>query len=311
MSTFARSILAGALAFFMLFIGANAAHAVSFTFASFTWDQDETPDTAALLGNGQILGGATFSANFPNTSVGDVGFPDVPAGAANHAASPFNTSLTTARITGIATTANTSRALNLPRLNNGSVTRHGVQLGWVGAGSIANGTDDDLVFYESASSGAAPENPMLRVRLAGTSTYSDWYYFAPDAFQLYHGNLTEGAFATGVDLSDLGLANGALIDQIQLANLVSADRISGSVTHSSGGQDFGVGQVVFDGSTTIKPDAGAFASFRNDGYGTSTLDPDVLYLADLQAQVIPEPGSVALAAFALAAMSRIRRRRTA
>jgi hypothetical protein len=276
-------------------IGATAlsASAATFTFATYSWDQDNTPDVGTRLGNSANLGGAIFSSGLPGTSAGDVGFPDQAAG--SHALSTFNTALTTARLTGVAITANTSRPLNLPSGNDGTATRHGVELGWTGGRSFVNGGGDDFVVYESSSSSGAPENPMVRVRFAGTNTFSNWFYFAPDTFQLYVGNASEGAFATGVDLSDMGLASSDSIDLIQVANLIASDRISGMTTHSFGGQNFGIGQVVFDGSTAVKPDPGAFAtSFRDTGYGASTLDPDILYVGMLDSQVVPEPATLLL-----------------
>jgi hypothetical protein len=150
---------------------------------------------------------------------------------------------------------------------------------------------------------------MVRVGLAGTNTFSDWHYFAPDAFQLYHSitPTTEGAFATGIDLSDMGLDLGDEIDLIQIANLTAADRIVGVTTHSFGGQDFAEGRVVFDGSSPVKPDAGAFASFRDTGYGNSTLDPDPIYVGML-GSIVPEPGTAVLLALAMLGLAGFRRR---
>jgi uncharacterized protein (TIGR03382 family) len=197
----------------------------------------------------------------------------------------------------------------LPSSNNGFTTRHGVELGWTGGRSFVNGIGDDFVIYESGSNSTSPENPIVRVRLAGTSTFSNWYYFAPDAFQLYHGNNTEGAFATAINLSTLGLAIGDEIDLIQIANLTDADRIAGTVTHTSGVNSFGEGRVVFDGSSTVRPDAGAFAvSYRDTGFGSNTLDPDPLYVGMLGSE-IPEPGTVVMAWLAIAGLSGVRRRR--
>jgi hypothetical protein len=299
------SRLAAAVAVSFCF-ASSAAHAASFSFAGYTWDQDNTPNIGTRLGNGVNLGGAAFSAGLAGTAAGDVGFPDVAAG--SHGSSTFITALTTARLTGVAITANTSRPLNLPSGNNGFTTRHGVELGWTGGRSFVNGIGNDLVLYESGSNGTSPENPMLRVRLAGTSTFSNWYYFAPDAFQLYHGNNTEGAFSTAINLSKLGLAIGDEIDLIQIANLMDADRIAGSVTHTFGGNSFGEGRVVFDGSSTVRPDAGAYAvSYRDTGFGNATLDPDPLYVGVLGSE-IPEPGTLAMVCLALVVAVLVRRR---
>src|SRR5438046_1242963 len=52
----------------------TSVRAASFTFATFAWDQDFTPDKIALLGGGANLGGATFSSGNATRITQSVGF---------------------------------------------------------------------------------------------------------------------------------------------------------------------------------------------------------------------------------------------
>jgi len=88
-----------------------------------------------------------------------------------------------------------------------------------------------------------------------------------------------GTHSYGFDATSMGVADGASFDRIQIANLMQADRISGTSTNV-GGNLLGEGKVVFDGSTTVLPDAGLYDPNRT--FQTNQFDPDPLYLASLR-----------------------------
>ena len=239
----------------------------SFTSASYTFDQGNTPNHAVLIGTNNLLGGAQFSAGKPTEVTSDVKFPQ---GATN-----FNGALSLGRLVGLAT--NGVRAVNLPNGNNGTSTRHGVEVFWDNR-AVPNSGGPDFVIYESASSSNAVEGVMARARITPTETWTAWYYFVPDAFQSTTN--AEGVFSYGYDLSDMGVPVNASVDKIQLANLTAADRIQTTNAVNVGGTLVGEGEVVFDGSSNILPDAGTFDS--NRVFDSTTYDPDPLYVASLQ-----------------------------
>jgi len=250
-----------------------------FQFAGYTFDQRNTPNQAALLGNSQMLGNAQFSPGLPTTTTGIIlGFPQSSAG--------FNGALTLGALTGL---GSSGTAVNIPTGNNGTVTRQGIEVGWSGYRGLANLIGDDFVIYEASSSTQAVEGFIVRVRIAPTAfgqsgTWTAWYYFPPDSFQTTAG--AEGAFADAFDFSDFGVASGQMIDRIQMANLVQADRMVGTGTNIGGNVFVGTGRVVFDGSTSVQPDAGSFDTNRL--FDATTWDPDPLYVAALH-DVAPLP----------------------
>ncbi len=265
-----------------------------FQFAGYTFDQRNTPDQAVLLGNNQTLDGAHFSPGLPNETTGVVtGFPQSSTG--------YSNALALGQLTGM-TTGN--RAVNLPAGNIGFSARHGIEVGWSGHRGLTNLTGDDFVIYESAQTILTVEGFIVRVRVVPTVlgqayAWTPWYYFPPANFQITSGQ--EGAFAFAYDLANFGLTNSQVIDRIQLGNLMSADRIAGPGTNIGGNVFVGSGRVVFDGSTNVRPDAGAFDTDRL--YDILTLDPDPLYVAALRdvgplppliTAISPQPGGIAL-----------------
>ena len=270
-----------------------------YTFATFTFDQDETPDQLAFLGDSALLGGAQFSAGNVTRITRSVGFVTV-SGDANSGfveEAGFDSSLSLGRqafdTSGGAvsqsdgTSSVTSSAVNMPNGNNGDSTRHGLSLSWSGGRALENGAGDDFVLYESGSTPTSPEGMMVRVGLSDGS-FSDWYFEEHDAFELYSDSGAGGAggFAIGFDLTDLGVADDELVTTIQIANLVAADTILGG--------DASAGFVAFDGSGL------------DHGFGSGARDPDPLYLGVL-GNVIPNPGVLALLGVAGLAGSRRRR----
>lgn len=261
---------------------AAPAQAASFTFATFTFDQDDTPDTFGLLGNGATIGGATFSSGNATGITRSVGFNSVSGNAnAGFVGKPgFDPSLSIGRQAFDQAGVNGGNtdgclfacAINLPNGNNGTSTRHGIEMTWSGGLVLTNGTGDDFVVYESASSSTGVEGYMVRVGTAG-GAFSDWRFETFDAFENYNvsPNTTgEGAHATGFDLASFGLGINDTINVIQLANLIAADTI---------GAD---GLVLFDGSGAAH------------GFSSSSLDPDPLYIGALSAVIDPNSAAVPL-----------------
>lgn len=251
-----------------------------FNFAGFTFDQRNTPDQAARLGNNLLLDGAQFSPGFASTVTGTIdNFPQGGAG--------FDTALSLAQLTGL---DSGMKAVNLPNGNNGTTTRHGIEVLWSGHRALPNLAGDDIVIYESASSISEPEGLMVRMRtapisLAEAEHWTSWQYYPPDSFQLTTGS--QGLFAYGLDFSDFGVTADAVIDKIQMANLIQADGVVGPGTPIGGGTFVGIGKVVFDGSSNVLPDAGPFDSDRT--FDTGQIDPDPAYVAALHDLVALPP----------------------
>ncbi len=243
-----------------------------FQFAGYTFDQRNTPNQAALLGNGQLLGDAQFSSGLPTTTTGIIpGFPQNNAG--------FNAALTLGSLTGL---GSAGTAASIPTGNNGTVVRQGIEVGWSGYRGVANLAGDDFVIYEASSSIQAVEGFIVRARIAPavfgqSASWTAWYYFPPDSFQLTLG--VEGVFADAFDFSDFGVASDEMIDRIQMANVMQADRVMEPGTNIGGGVFVGTGRVVFDGSSSVQPDAGSFDTNRL--FDATTWDPDPLYVAAL------------------------------
>ncbi len=239
-----------------------------FTFSGFTFDQRNTPDRGMRLGGATNIGGAFFSSGFASTTtLVPINFPQGGAG--------FNTNLSVAQISGI---REGLYAVNLPSGNNGTTARHGIEVSWSNNRGIENRPGADFVVYESASSISGVEGVMVRVRTNQLADiWTDWFYFASTNFQISSG--VEGLHSYGFDTSSMGVASNTVIDKIQLANLIQADRIAGPGTNVSGTL-VGEGRVLFDGSTAVFPDAGFYDTDRR--FDTNQLDPDPLYVASLQ-----------------------------
>ncbi len=240
----------------------------TFTFAGFTFNQLNAPDTGTLLGGGQTLGGAVFSSGYATNPTAEINFPS----ATNV---DFNSARALAPLVGLVPSS--VKAINLPQGNNGTTTRHGIEVSWSNRG-LPNKSGNDLVIYESGSNSNTVEGIMIRARV-NTNNWTDWYYFAPTNFQST-GFLSEGLFAFSYDLSKMGLTTNDFIDRVQLANLMQADRIETAFpTDVGGGVLVGEGKVVFDNSSTNLPDAGPFDGNRR--FDSTTYDPDPLYVVGL------------------------------
>lgn len=241
------------------------AAAQSFSFAGYTFDQSDTPDTGANLSPGTYSGAVVTAA--PTGTANVSGFPAVTSG--------FDASRSVGRLTGLSSSG--TRAENLPNGNNGASARSGFVLSWSGGRKLYNAAGDDFLVYESASTPTGPEGYAVQVYRPDSATWSDWHYEPAEAFQLYNGQPAggEGAHVTAFDLSTFGLAAGEPIDRIRIVNLTDEDRMESST---------GSGRVLPEdaGATSAHlPAPGPLAGYTS--YGSSTLDPDPIYVTTLHA----------------------------
>lgn len=296
-------------------LAAGAASAAPHIFAGFEFYQANATDTLGLLGNSANLGGAVFSANYANNITQSVGFVAELGNASSGftAITDFDASRSLGRQAnsqlGLTQPDGTSSvyasAVNLPRGNNGAVNRHGLEMSWSGNRALANGADADFLVYESASSSGGYEAFMIRGRDASTGEWSDWYYQAADSFEAYLAGNGSGAHAYAFDMSDLGFADGDLVDAIQLANLRSGDTID-----TDRGGSSTAGFVNFDGDGVA---AQWFNGLTAGNYAGDAYDPDPLYavaLGDLvtMGNMIPLPTGGAMGLAGLLVVGARRRR---
>jgi len=297
-------------AFVAVALQVQPASAATFSFAGYSWDQDKTPNILGLINTGPNLGGAQFTpvgvtpsllitrsvgflATSGNANAGFFGVPGfnptltlgMQANAQHGLVQPIPYNNTDGSLF--------SSGINLPAGDNGTVARNGITISWSGGRSLANGPGDEFIIYESASSATASEGQMVRVHQTGEG-YSLWYYRSVNAFNIYTQTpvTADGAFATVFDLSDLGLPTGALIDQIQIANMMPSDRINtvGTFVQS--------GQVVFNdlSGTLARPSVGTLPGMNpSSTFGATGFDPDPIYIGVI-GSVIPEPVSATLLA---------------
>jgi hypothetical protein len=264
------------------------ASAATFTFAGQTYDQDKTPDTLSLLGNSATINGAVFSSGTATTITRSVGF-QATGGTANtgFTGQPgFDPSLSLGRQGFAQQGLNQGSsgdnclyacAVNLPATNNGATARHGLEVSWSGNRYLTNGVGNDFVIYESASTPTGDEAFMVALELSDGSI-TGWRYEVADSFEAYTetpAQSTEGATATAFNIDDFGLDSTALIAEILIANMRTADRVDAQ------------GNVNFAG-------VGSAPVSRSGAYGSGSFDPDPLYVGILNGANLATPSEVPL-----------------
>lgn len=140
-----------------------------------------------------------------------------------------------------------------------ALTSERIDVGW-GGRRLPNLQGDDFVLFEEGSPGG-PEAYAVAVRPLG-GTFSNFRYEFRDGDDA-RGPIQVG-FVTGFDLSDFGLAPGALVDAVAIRNLTSGDLVD-----QSNGQGFLGGTFV----PLVDPGGAA--------YETSKFDPDFSFAGGL------------------------------
>ncbi len=234
----------------------GAAYGQTYSFAGFSWDQVNTPDTYTALAPGSH--NAAVINSLPTDETSAVGFPDLPTVG-------FDESLAIGDLAGFGNNTG-PEALNLPAGNDGTNARSGFDLSWSSGLRLANEAGDDFVLYESASNATAEEGIAVQVHDFTASSWSIWYTEPFDVFSLYVGDATQGGMAYAIDLSDLGIPANNEIDVIRVVNLTNRD---------TRGSAAGSGFEVLVENLTGDP----------LGFGNSSLDPDPLYAGALHTLV--------------------------
>jgi hypothetical protein len=308
----ARIVLVCAVITGSLFTAGSAHASINVSFGGYNWDQMSDPNTGVQLGvnDTTVRSGASFgpadNANLTRTSGHILGFIEGQAGV--NTGIGYLSRITQRKISEAPNVLETSgtKAINLPQSANigASLIRRGIQVGWTPGTNgfalpvLANGAGTDFVIFESGDANQ-PDALMARVRDAVTQLFSDWFFFTPIEKALTGSN--SKLFAFEYDLSDMGFALGGQIDLIEMANMVSTDRIDAPGALTSNGW-------VAEGA--VLPQVGGPFSATNPGpnpgnltppygvpFGNSTYDPDPLYVAVLgglqnfSTGTVPEPGS--------------------
>jgi hypothetical protein len=295
----------------------NSPAAVLLSFGGYTWNQANVPNTGLQLGvdDATTRSGATFGPAQTGTNLtrtGSItGFVEGQAGV--NTGVGYLSRITKRRNLDPNPTnpleSTGTRAVNIPQDNAvsggniGTATiRRGIEVGWTaGTGGFArpvlkNAPGTDFVIWESGDANQ-PDAMMTRVRNATTLQFSDWYYFTPTP-QPVSGSVL---FGFAYDLTNFGLANGTQIDLIEMANMVSKDRIQAVGTNTANGWVAQgkvrpeVGTIGVYSAAMPGPDPGNISPPYGVPFGSSTYDPDPLYvsvLGNLQNFAVPEPASL-------------------
>ena len=263
-----------------ILLTANAAVADVFTIAGYTFNDDNSVTTAAVVEgnpNLKIHSAPLFAGK------GDIG------SLANKSASdPFLTfqrDKTIGRLLGTGkrkTASNSALFVSLPDKHDApprpNVDRCTIELTWSGKG-LRNKPGEDFVIYEVGTF----EGFMVSVKKAGSDSFTPPRYQFAKQFDLEH-NANSVAF----DLSLFGLADGEMITAIRIRNLFNSEATVGAdkVDDASGqGRVLYPGEAGYDTAHTLtarligsdlKADEGVGGEFKTD-----RLDADIVFAVGL------------------------------
>lgn len=287
------------------------------TYGTYSWEQTNDPNNGVQLGvnDSATRSGVAFGpADNNNLSrTGDItNFIEGQAGASTSVGylSRITQRKTSEAPAKLETTG--TKAVNIPQSADvGTAAIHrGIQVGWNSGTNgftnpvLVNGNSNgvngakDFVIWESGSTGQ-PDALMVRVRDAVSQAFTDWFYFAAQSSPVSSGGVL---FAYAYDLSDFGLALGAQVDLIEMANMNSFDRIDATGV-PMGSSYVAQGRVISYTSSppaysasSPGPDPGPLAVGYTNGFGNATYDPDPLYVSVLGTMqnltAVPEPASI-------------------
>ncbi|MFT4561907.1 MAG: hypothetical protein ACI9BW_001649 [Gammaproteobacteria bacterium] len=180
---------------------------------------------------------------------------------------------------------------------------------WADGIGLRNDSGNDLAIFEKATS----EAYAIRVREHATKVWTRWYY------QIFNQtDAVQFTTPTVYDLTDLGIASGAVIDEVEIRNLRPEDTVASSIYDLdefgafSGLNALGFGFVTLGGAISEFAPARRRSDPLNApvGFEAGKFDPDIQYVVGLNPLVIatPLPPALFLILAALGVLTVNRRR---
>jgi hypothetical protein len=153
-----------------------------------------------------------------------------------------------------------------------------IELTWGAGNGLANGTGDDLVVFEAATSEAF----AIRVHSVGTGSGTYWspWFYTPYTSNSDPSALDNDATPSLFDLTQMGLAGGEVINALEITNLLIDDTLGAEITA------LGIhAEVFFGGSSNPGEDNPLlrFSTGQQDfvSFAAHKFDPDIQYVAAL------------------------------
>ncbi|MGV3755418.1 MAG: VCBS domain-containing protein [Verrucomicrobiota bacterium] len=241
-------------------LSVSALTSTPFVFDGITFDQAFTPNLYKSLTPAAYSNAVVTLA--PSAVAGSIanGFPAITTG--------FLGSLSIGLQFQDSPSASTTKALNLPSGDNGTLQRSGFELGWASGVMLTNLTGDDFVVFEAGTTGA-PEAFMVQVHIASDDIWSPWVYVTPQSYANYNGR-SDGLHSTKFNLDAFGIPANGRVDAIRIANITDEDRMA-----DLSGEGVVLPEDAGTTSTTLPkaPGGGTYAG--------GSLDPDIVYVGGL------------------------------
>lgn len=249
---------------------APSAHAVPTTIATINFDTDNAVTTGYISGGGYVTDFDTglHSGSSLDWSAGNAlgTLFQVPTFQYNYSSS--------APVHGEPRSSVTlGQDADFPKMSGNE--RDIILLGWGAGNGLVNQAGNDLAVFEQATSEA------FAVRVHDTANgWSQWYQQIYENVGLEPSALENDTTPTLFDLSDLGLGPGAIINALEITNLLAGDTVGTSL-----GGGLGFGSVYFGGSSTpgqnYTPARYSSSQAQYVAYEAGKFDPDIQYVVGL------------------------------